>query len=108
MGKLSTLANVNETGVISLTTCSALIVIMEEKKGIPDFQHTPPPPLKPFPYWPPQPTEEELKRNELMMEVNKWANNDDDIAQRAAETLILLLQKQFRIKPQKETVYVQE
>jgi hypothetical protein len=30
MGKLSTLAKVNETGVISLTTCSALIVFMEK------------------------------------------------------------------------------
>jgi hypothetical protein len=81
---------------------------MKDKIDIPDFKYTPPPPPKPFPYWPAQPTEEELKRMELMLELNKWANNDDDIAQRTAETLILLLQKQFRIKPQKETVYVQE
>lgn len=77
---------------------------------LPDFKHTPPPPSKPFPYWPPQPSEEELKRNELMMELNKWANNDDDIAQRTAESLILLLSKQFRVKLklEKEVVYIQE
>jgi hypothetical protein len=79
---------------------------------LPDFKYTPgpPPPPKPFPYWPAQPSEEELKRNELMMELNKWANNDQDIAKRTAETLIELLQKQFLIKPEikKEVVYVQE
>ena len=65
---------------------------------------------KPFPYYPSVVSEEEMKRMEVMMELNKWANNDDDIAQRTAETLILLLQKQFRIKPQidKQVVYVQE
>lgn len=50
-----------------------------------------------FPYWPPQPTEEEMKRMEVMMELNKWANNDPDLAQRAASTLIVLLSKQFEI-----------
>lgn len=77
---------------------------------LPDFKHTPLPPPKPFPYYPAVVSEEEMKRNELMMELNKWANNDDDIAQRTAETLILLLSKQFRIKLQleKQIVYVQE
>jgi hypothetical protein len=82
---------------------------MKDKIDIPDFKETPHPP-KPFPYWPTQPTEEELKRMELMLELNKWANNDDDIAQRTAETLILLLSKQFRIKLQteKQVIYVKE
>lgn len=64
---------------------------------LPDFKHTPDPPPRPFPYYPPSPTEEEMKRLELMMELNKWANNDPEIAQRAAETLILLLGKQFNV-----------
>lgn len=65
---------------------------------------------KPFPFYPPQSSEEEMKRVEVMMELNKWANNDDDIARRAAETLILLLSKQFQIKLQidKQVIYVQE
>jgi hypothetical protein len=52
---------------------------------------------KPFPYYPAVVSEEEMKRNELMMELNKWANNDPEIAQRAAETLIFLLAKQFNM-----------
>lgn len=52
---------------------------------------------KPFPYWPPQPTSEEMKRMEVMMELNKWANNDPDLAKRSAETLIFLLGKQFNL-----------
>lgn len=66
---------------------------------LPDFQYTPPAPeqIKPFPYWPPQVSNEELKRSEVMMELNKWANNDPDIAKRTACTLIVLLAKQFEI-----------
>lgn len=75
---------------------------MEDKKvplsDLPDFKHTPEPPPRPFPYWPPMPTEEEMKRMELMNELNKWANNDPDIAQRAAESLIFLIGKQFNIE----------
>lgn len=52
---------------------------------------------KPFPYWPPQVSVEELKRTEVMMELNKWANNDPFMAKRSAETLILLLAEQFDI-----------
>jgi hypothetical protein len=52
---------------------------------------------KPFPFYPPNPSEDELKRMEVMMELNKWANNDAEIAKRTAETLILLLGKQFGI-----------
>lgn len=53
---------------------------------------------KPFPYFPAEIPEEELKRNELMMELNKWANNDQEIAQRHAESLIWLLGKQFNME----------
>lgn len=52
---------------------------------------------KPFPYYPPQPSEEEMKRFEVMNELNKWANNDPFIAKRTAETLIILLANQFDI-----------
>lgn len=52
-------------------------------------------PLKAFPYWPPQVTLEEMMRTEVMMELNKWANNDPFMAKRAAETLVLLLSNQF-------------
>ena len=55
------------------------------------------PPIKPFPYYPPVVPEEEMKRHEVLMELNKWANNDPDIAKRSAETLILLIAKQFDI-----------
>lgn len=55
-----------------------------------------PPPL-PFPFYPPHPPVEEMKRMELIMELNKWANNDDVIAKRTAETLILLITDQFKI-----------
>lgn len=55
------------------------------------------PPPKPFPYYPPIAPEEERKRTEVMMELNKWANNDPFLAKRAAETLILLLSDQFDI-----------
>jgi hypothetical protein len=66
---------------------------------LPDFKHTPPPPPpKPFLYYPPQSTEEEMKRMEVMMELNKWANNDPDLAERAAATLIILIAKQFGIE----------
>lgn len=51
--------------------------------------------LRPFPYWPGTPNREEMKRMELMMEVNKWANNDAEIAKRSAESLIRLVSKQF-------------
>lgn len=75
--------------------------IMGDKKitlnELPDFQHTPPPPPKPFPYWPPQVSNEELMRMEVMMELNKWANNDPELAKRSASTLIVLLAKQFSI-----------
>jgi hypothetical protein len=54
-------------------------------------------PQKPFPYYPPHPTEEELKRMEVMMELNKWANNDVALAKRSAETLIILLAEQFQV-----------
>jgi hypothetical protein len=65
---------------------------------LPNFKHTPPPPPKPFPYWPTEISNEELKRGEVMMELNKWANNDQDIAKRTASTLIVLLAKQFEIE----------
>lgn len=52
---------------------------------------------KPFPYWPPQPTDKEMKRMEVMMELNKWANNDPELAKRSAMTMIYLLGKQFGI-----------
>lgn len=55
------------------------------------------PKTKPFPYWPPQASEEEMKRMEVMLELNKWANNDSFMAKRAAETLILLLSDQFSV-----------
>lgn len=54
-------------------------------------------PPRPFPYWPPTVPIEELKRIELMMELNKWANNDPFMAKRSAETLILVLSEQFDI-----------
>jgi len=53
--------------------------------------------LKPFPYYPNTVPVEELKRLEVMMELNKWANNDPFMAKRSAETLILLLSEQFNI-----------
>jgi hypothetical protein len=56
-----------------------------------------PPPVRPFPYWPPTPTDEEMKRLEIMNELNKWANNDTMLAKRSAETLIVLLAHQFDI-----------
>ena len=54
-------------------------------------------PPKPFPYYPPIVSKEEMKRMEVMMELNKWANNDPFVAKRTAETLILLLADQFDI-----------
>ncbi len=56
-----------------------------------------PSPIRPFPYYPPVVSEEEKKRMEVMMELNKWANNDPFMAKRAAETLILLISDQFEI-----------
>jgi hypothetical protein len=50
---------------------------------------------KPFPFYPTQPSEREMLRMELMMELNKWDNNDPDLARRAAETLKYQLKKQF-------------
>lgn len=55
------------------------------------------PPIKPFPYYPNVISEEERKRMEVMMELNKWANNDPFMAKRSAETLILLIANQFQI-----------
>lgn len=55
------------------------------------------PPIKPFPYYPPVIPEEEKKRMEVLMELNKWANNDPFLAKRSAESLILLLADQFDI-----------
>ncbi len=55
------------------------------------------PPIKPFPYYPPVVSEEEKKRMEVLMELNKWANNDPFLAKRSAESLILLLADQFDI-----------
>lgn len=52
---------------------------------------------KPFPYWPPRASEDELKRMEVMSELNKWGNNDTELAKRSATTLIVLLAKQFQI-----------
>lgn len=52
---------------------------------------------KPFPYWPQEVPVEELMRMEVMIELNKWANNDPFMAKRSAETLILLLSDQFSI-----------
>lgn len=57
----------------------------------------PPAPPRPFPYYPPQPPLEMQIRNEAMMDLDKWANNDPEIAKRSAETLILILAKQFNI-----------
>lgn len=57
------------------------------------------PVTKPFPYYPPTPTEREIIRHELMMELHKWDNNNADIAKRTAQSLIILLQEQFDIKP---------
>lgn len=54
-------------------------------------------PVKPFPYYPSPIPEAEMKRMEVMMELNKWANNDPFVAKRTAETLILLLADQFDI-----------
>jgi len=56
-----------------------------------------PPPPKPFPYYPNEVPIEELKRMEVMFELNKWANNDPFMAKRSAETLILLLAEQFNV-----------
>lgn len=55
------------------------------------------PPIRPFPYYPPVVSEEERKRMEVMIELNKWANNDPFVAKRTAETLILLIAEQFNI-----------
>lgn len=55
------------------------------------------PPSKPFPYWPAQATPEMLIRTELMMELDKWSNNDPFLAKRCAESFILLLADQFNI-----------
>lgn len=69
-----------------------------EKKGSrQEIAGAVPPPPKPFPYWPPVASNEEMKRGEVMMELNKWANNDPFMAKRSAETLILLLSEQFSI-----------
>lgn len=54
-------------------------------------------PPKPFPYYPAVVSEEEMKRMEVMMELNKWANNDVAIAKRSAETLIMLIAEQFQV-----------
>lgn len=52
---------------------------------------------RPFPYWPPVCSEEEMKRVEVMNELNKWANNDPFMAKRSAETLIMLIANQFEV-----------
>lgn len=52
---------------------------------------------RPFPYYPPAIPIEESKRMEIMMELNKWSHNDQFMATRSAETLILLLAEQFNI-----------
>lgn len=57
---------------------------------------------KPAPFmisYPPYPSEREVKRMEVMMDLNKWDNNDKRIAKRHAETLIELLQDQFLSGP---------
>lgn len=54
-------------------------------------------PPKPFPYWPPAPTPEMQIRTELMMELDKWSNNDPFLAKRCAESFILILAQQFNI-----------
>lgn len=54
-------------------------------------------PPKPFPYWPPTPTPEMQLRSELMLELDKWSNNNPFLAKRSAESLILLLAEQFDI-----------
>lgn len=58
---------------------------------------SPSPTPKPFPYWPSVASNEEMKRGEVMMELNKWAYNDPFVAKRTAQTLILLLADQFDI-----------
>lgn len=50
---------------------------------------------KPFPYWPPTPTLEMQKRSELMMDLNKWSNNDEGIAKDIAAALVKVLEEQF-------------
>ena len=72
---------------------------MEEitQKKSADTDMAKPPTPAPFPYCPPQPPIDELMRMEVMFDLNKWANNDPAIAKRSAETLILLVAKQFDI-----------
>jgi hypothetical protein len=65
----------------------------EERQGA----ATPPTSSKPFPYWPAQPTPEMQIRSELMMELDKWSNNDPFLAKRCAESFILILAQQFNI-----------
>lgn len=55
-------------------------------------------PPKAFPYFPPVPSEDSFIRNELMMDLNKWDNNDKAIAKRCAKSLIELLSDQFGIE----------
>lgn len=76
----------------SIQTTAKRVAERETGNAIP-----PPQPPKPFPYYPPVISEEEMKRVEVMMELNKWANNDPFMAKRSAETLILLLSDQFNI-----------
>lgn len=52
---------------------------------------------RPFPYFPPIMSEEEMKRMEVINELNKWANNDPFMAKRSAETLIMLIANQFDV-----------
>lgn len=54
-------------------------------------------PPRPFPYWPAQPTPEMQIRQELMLELDKWSNNDPFLAKRCAESFILVLSVQFDI-----------
>lgn len=56
-----------------------------------------PPPIRPFPYYPSPIPVEEMKRMQVMNELNMWASNDTFMAKRAAETLVLLIANQFDI-----------
>lgn len=51
--------------------------------------------------YPTQPTKRQVIRAELMMELDKWDNNDEAIAKRTAMSLIIVLQEQFKIEIQK-------
>ena len=50
---------------------------------------------RPFPYYPPKPSEEQLVRQHLLDQLNFWDNNDPLIAKRLAQMLVETIQRQF-------------